>query len=248
MAKCRWRSAIRPGQVLRTSAVRHKLSTFAEIKARQPSRCHKPKAAAAQRGEAEDDELARHLAWSDAPLMAVRDLRPQPRPSCAPSPSRAARLDRTVRIRAQAMATDKPMTFRSARHARGRWLQHGQDAGGAGLCGGWVGPGDIDVVDCTTASPRTRCSPMRPRLCPERRRRAFILDGDNSTGQGRHQPVRRAAVQGHPLGATGPRPVHGAVEQLRATPAARQVEGARLALQTTSGSVVPASSTVYERV
>ncbi len=69
-------------------------------------------------------------------------------------------------------------------------------------------------------------------LCPEGQAEKFIWDGDNTYG-GKYvvNPSGGLLSKGHPLGATGVAQCTELVWQLRGQADARQVEGAKVALQ-----------------
>jgi acetyl-CoA acetyltransferase len=77
----------------------------------------------------------------------------------------------------------------------------------------------------------------------------FVLDGDNTYGGGVvTNPSGGMLSMGHPLGATGFAQCTELVQQLRGTPEARQVQGARLALQRNLGLGGACVVTLYERI
>jgi len=159
-------------------------------------------------------------------------------------------LDRSVRIRAQAMTTDAPVTFEAqdmrevvgfsmARSA----AQKVYDAAGAG-------PEDMDVVelhDCFAQNELLTYEALG--LCPVGGAQKFVDDGDNTYG-GKvvTNPSGGLLSKGHPLGATGLAQCTELVQQLRGTADKRQVEGARLALQHNLGLGGACVVTMYEKV
>jgi acetyl-CoA acetyltransferase len=96
-----------------------------------------------------------------------------------------------------------------------------------------VGPDDIEVVelhDCFTPNELITYEALG--LCPEGGAESYIRDGRNSYG-GDHvtNPSGGLLSKGHPLGATGLAQCYELTHQLRGAAEARQVEGARFALQ-----------------
>jgi sterol carrier protein 2 len=96
-----------------------------------------------------------------------------------------------------------------------------------------VGPEDIDVCelhDCFTTNELLTYEALG--FTPQGTAEKFVWDGDNTYG-GRivTNPSGGLLSKGHPLGATGLAQCTELVEQLRGQCGARQVEGARLALQ-----------------
>ncbi len=159
-------------------------------------------------------------------------------------------LDMRVRIKAQAMTTDTPVTFeaRDMREvvgfsmAKAAARQVYEQAG--------VGPADIKVVelhDCFAQNELITYEALG--LCPEGGAEKFIIDGDNSYG-GKvvTNPSGGLLSKGHPLGATGLAQCFELTHQLRGTADKRQVEGARLALQHNLGLGGACVVTLYERV
>jgi acetyl-CoA acetyltransferase len=159
-------------------------------------------------------------------------------------------LSRGVRIRAQAMTTDTPATFESRDMrevvgfgmARAAAQQVYEQAG--------VGPADVDVVelhDCFAQNELISYEALG--LCPVGGAEKFVVDGDNTYGgQVVTNPSGGLLSKGHPLGATGLAQCTELVQQLRGTAEARQVEGARLALQHNLGLGGACVVTLYERV
>lgn len=157
-------------------------------------------------------------------------------------------LSAAVRIRAQAMTTDRPQTFEAhdmrevvgfgmARAAADRVYE---EAG--------IGPQDVDVVelhDCFAHNELITYEALG--LCPRGGAQKFVEDADNTYG-GRvvTNPSGGLLSKGHPLGATGLAQCTELVQQLRGTAGRRQVEGARIALQHNLGLGGACVVTLYE--
>ena len=169
---------------------------------------------------------------------------------CSEGFARKHGLHRGVRIRAQAMTTDRPITFEAhdmrevvgASMARATAQQVYEAAG--------VGPQDVDVVemhDCFAHNELISYEALG--LCPMGGAEKFVVDGDNTYG-GRvvTNPSGGLLSKGHPLGATGLAQCYELTHQLRGTADKRQVEGARLALQHNLGLGGACVVTLYERV
>lgn len=153
-----------------------------------------------------------------------------------------------VRIRAQAMTTDRPDSFAGDMTA----------AVGSGMArlaaervyeASGVAPGDVPVVelhDCFTINEVLSYEALG--LAPVGGAERLIEDGDNTYG-GRHvvNPSGGLLAKGHPLGATGLAQCFELVQQLRGTAGERQVEGARLGLQHNLGLGGACVVTLYER-
>ncbi|NDG41769.1 MAG: lipid-transfer protein [Betaproteobacteria bacterium] len=159
-------------------------------------------------------------------------------------------LDRSVRIRAQAMTTDGAATFgaRDMREVVG--FSMAKAAADQVYAAAGVGPQDLDVVelhDCFAHNELLSYEALG--LCPRGGAEKFVCDGDNSYGgQVVTNPSGGLLSKGHPLGATGLAQCTELVQQLRGTAAKRQVEGARLALQHNLGLGGACVVTLYERV
>jgi acetyl-CoA acyltransferase len=111
-----------------------------------------------------------------------------------------------------------------------------------------IGPDDIPVVelhDCFTANELITYEALG--LTPEGTAEKFVLEGDNTYG-GRvvTNPSGGLLSKGHPLGATGLAQCAELTWQLRGEAGARQVEGARTALQHNLGLGSACVVTVYE--
>ena len=153
-----------------------------------------------------------------------------------------------VKIIAQSMKTDFPSTF----EARDMMQLVGYDMTGAAAKDVYekagIGPQDIDVVelhDCFAHNELITYEGLG--LCPEGGAQKFIADGDNTYG-GRvvTNPSGGLLSKGHPLGATGLAQCYELTHQLRGTAEARQVEGARLALQHNLGLGGACVVTLYQ--
>ncbi len=158
-------------------------------------------------------------------------------------------LDRSVRIRAQAMTTDTPATFgaRDMREVVG--FSMAKEAARQVYEQAGVGPQDVDVVelhDCFAQNELISYEALG--LCPEGGAEQFVMDGDNSYG-GKFvtNPSGGLLSKGHPLGATGLAQCTELVQQLRSQAGARQVQDARLALQHNLGLGGACVVTLYEK-
>jgi len=156
-------------------------------------------------------------------------------------------LTRGVRIAGQAMSTDREDAFDSALDLVGTGIT--RRAARAAFEQAGVGPQDVDVVelhDCFTTNEVFNYEALG--LCGEGEASRFIADGDNTYG-GRFvvNPSGGLMSKGHPLGATGLAQCTELVQQLRGEAGARQVEGARVALQHNIGMGSAGVVTVYVR-
>jgi sterol carrier protein 2 len=142
-------------------------------------------------------------------------------------------LKTDVYIAAQAMTTDRASTFDSGDMMRVVGYEMSAEAAARVYAQSGIGPDQLDVVelhDCFAHNELITYEALG--LCPEGGAAKFISDGDNTYG-GKvvTNPSGGLLSKGHPLGATGLAQCYELTHQLRATAGARQVEGARVALQ-----------------
>ena len=158
-------------------------------------------------------------------------------------------LDRTVRIRAQAMTTDRPPTFEAQDMREVVGFSMARAAANKVYEAAGIGPGEVDVVelhDCFAQNELLTYEAIG--LCPDGGAQKFVDDGDNTYGgQVVTNPSGGLLSKGHPLGATGLAQCTELVQQLRGTADRRQVEGARLALQHNLGLGGACVVTMYEK-
>ena len=159
-------------------------------------------------------------------------------------------LRQDVVIRAQSMTTDTPSTFEAGNMMQLVGADMTRAAARQVYEAAGVAPGDLDVVelhDCFAHNELITYEGLA--LCGEGEAERFILDGDNSYG-GKvvTNPSGGLLSKGHPLGATGLAQCYELTQQLRGEADARQVEGARLALQHNLGLGGACVVTLYERV
>jgi acetyl-CoA acetyltransferase len=169
---------------------------------------------------------------------------------CSEGFARRHGLDMRVVIAAQAMTTDRNSSFdeRDMRKVVGYDMT--RDGAAKVYEAAGIGPEDIDVVelhDCFTANELITYEGLG--LTPEGTAEKFILDGDNTYG-GRvvTNPSGGLLSKGHPLGATGLAQCTELVWHLRGQAGARQVEGARVALQHNLGLGGACVVTLYQAV
>ena len=159
-------------------------------------------------------------------------------------------LDQRVRIKAQAMTTDKPVTFEARDMREVVGFSMARDAAQQVYEAAGIGPQDIDVVelhDCFAQNELLSYEALG--LCPVGGAEKFVNDGDNTYG-GKvvTNPSGGLLSKGHPLGATGLAQCFELTHQLRGTAEQRQVDGARLALQHNLGLGGACVVTLYEKV
>jgi sterol carrier protein 2 len=153
----------------------------------------------------------------------------------------------TVHIAAQAMTTDTPSTFTSHDMMRVVGVDMARAAAWATYDKAGIGPDDIDVVelhDCFAQNELLTYEALG--LCAEGEAERFVEAGDNTYG-GKvvTNPSGGLLSKGHPLGATGLAQCYELTQQLRGRADARQVEGARIALQHNLGLGGACVTTLY---
>jgi len=230
-----------------------KLSTFAKIRAKASRHAANNPLALFRTVVSEEDVMNAPVMW---PGVMTRLMACPPTCGaaaailCSPDFAKAHGLDTRVRIRAQAMTTDRASAFeaRDMREVVGFGMA--REAASQVYEAAGIGPRDLDVVelhDCFAHNELITYEALG--LCPPGGAEQFVCDGDNSYG-GRivTNPSGGLLSKGHPLGATGLAQCTELVQQLRGTADKRQVEGARLALQHNLGLGGACVVTLYERV
>ena len=152
---------------------------------------------------------------------------------CSADFAKAHGLDTRVVIAAQAMTSDVPGTFDEGDMMRVVGFDMARRAAEQVFEQAGIGPSEVDVVelhDCFTANELITYEALG--LTPPGTAERFVVEGDNTYG-GRvvTNPSGGLLSKGHPLGATGLAQCTELVWHLRGTAGARQVEGARVALQ-----------------
>jgi acetyl-CoA acetyltransferase len=158
-------------------------------------------------------------------------------------------LRKDVRIAAQAMTTDTPSTFRAGDMMQVVGFDMTRAAANKVYEAAGIGPRDLDVVelhDCFAHNELITYEGLG--LCPDGGAERFIDDGDNTFGgKTVTNPSGGLLSKGHPLGATGLAQCYELTHQLRGSAEARQVDGARVALQHNLGLGGACVVTLYER-
>jgi len=229
-----------------------KLSTFAEVRAKASRHAMNNPLALFRTELSVDDVMASPEIW---PGVMTRLM------ACPPTCGAAAAvlcseefakrrgISTAVRIRAQAMTTDRPSTFDTNDMRDVVGYDMARQAAAKVYAAAGVGHNDIDVVelhDCFAQNELITYEALG--LCEEGGAERFILDGDNTYG-GKvvTNPSGGLLSKGHPLGATGLAQCYELTLQLRGAAERRQVEGARLALQHNLGLGGACVVTLYER-
>jgi acetyl-CoA acetyltransferase len=230
-----------------------KLSTFAKIRAKASRHAANNPLALFKKVVTEQEVLDSPVMW---PGVMTRLM------ACPPTCGAAAaivcsaafadrhNLNKSVRIRAQAMTTDFASTFEAHDMRKVVGVEMTRAAAREVYEQAGVGPQDVQVVelhDCFAHNELLSYEALD--LCPDGGGEKFVLDGDNTYG-GRYvtNPSGGLLSKGHPLGATGLAQCSELVEQLRGHADQRQVKGARLALQHNLGLGGACVVTLYEAV
>ena len=230
-----------------------KLSTFANIRAKASRHAANNPLALFRQVLSEEDVLNAPVMW---PGVMTRLM------ACPPTCGGAAAivcsdafaqrhgLDRSVRIRAQAMTTDFASTFEAHDMRQVVGLDMTREAARQVYEAAGIGPQDVQVVelhDCFAHNELITYEGLG--LCLDGGAEEFVLAGDNTYG-GKFvtNPSGGLLSKGHPLGATGLAQCTELVQQLRGNADKRQVTGARLALQHNLGLGGACVVTLYERV
>jgi acetyl-CoA acetyltransferase len=158
-------------------------------------------------------------------------------------------ISNPVFIAGQAMTTDYISTFESGRMMNAIGYDMAKACAKKVYEQASLGPEDVQVVelhDCFTANELLTYEAIG--LCPEGGAEKFIWDGDNTYG-GKFvtNPSGGLLSKGHPLGATGCAQATELVWHLRGQAEARQVEGAKVALQHNLGLGGACVMTMYRR-
>ncbi len=228
-----------------------KLETFAKIRAKASRHAVNNPLALFRKEVTEADVMAAPVMWEGVMTRLM---------ACPPTCGAAATilvsedfakrhgLRTDVFIAAQAMTTDTASTF----EARDMMQLVGFDMTAAAAKqvyeAAGIGPKDIDVIelhDCFAHNELITYEGLG--LCPLGGAEQFILAGDNTYGgQVVTNPSGGLLSKGHPLGATGLAQCYELTQQLRGNADARQVNGAKNALQHNLGLGGACVVTLYQ--
>jgi len=228
------------------------LATFAKIRAKASRHATRNPLALFRRELSAEDVLADVPVW---PGVMTRLM------ACAPTCGAAAAvlvseryarehgLDTRVQLLGQALTTDSSKTFEAGDMRELIGFSMARTAAQRVYEQTGIGPEDVDVVelhDCFAHNELLSYEALG--LCPEGGAEKFVEDGDNTYG-GRYvtNPSGGLLSKGHPLGATGLAQCYELTRQLRGSAEARQVDGARVALQHNLGLGGACVVTMYRR-
>jgi sterol carrier protein 2 len=228
------------------------LTSFAKVRAKASRHAAKNPLAVFRKEVSADDVMNDQVIW---PGVMTRLM------ACPPTCGGAAAvlvsekfaskhgLRKDVRIAAQAMTTDTPSTFQAGDMMQVVGFDMTRAAANKVYEAAGIGPDDLDVVelhDCFAHNELITYEALG--LCPDGGAERFIDDGNNSYGgKTVTNPSGGLLSKGHPLGATGLAQCFELTHQLRGSAEARQVDGARLALQHNLGLGGACVVTLYER-
>ncbi len=227
------------------------LSDFAAIRAKASRHAANNPLALFNKEISPDDVLAAPMMWEGVMTRLM---------ACPPTCGGAAAIlcseafatkhgiNSSVTIAAQAMTTDYSSTFDA--HDMMQLVGYDMTAAAAQQVQESAGVDitDVDVIelhDCFAHNELITYEGLG--LCPEGGAQQFIADGDNTYG-GKYvtNPSGGLLSKGHPLGATGLAQCYELTHQLRGTAEARQVAGARTALQHNLGLGGACVVTLYQ--
>jgi hypothetical protein len=168
---------------------------------------------------------------------------------CSADFAKKHKLDASVVIAAQAMTTDPEATLEGHSMMRVIGFEMARNAAREVYERAGIGPQEVDVCelhDCFTTNELLTYEALG--LAPEGGGEKFVMDGDHTYGgQVVTNPSGGLLSKGHPLGATGLAQCAELTWQLRGQAQARQVEGARLALQHNLGLGGACVVTMYRK-
>jgi sterol carrier protein 2 len=228
------------------------LADFAKVRAKASRHAAKNPLSVFRNEMSEEDVLNAQVIW---PGVMTRPM------ACPPTCGAAAAvlvsrefanrhgLAPKVRIAAQAMTTDTPLSLGSRDMMMLVGSEMTQRAANIVYDEAGVGPDDIGVAelhDCFAHNEVITYEALG--FCPEGGAQKFIADGDNTYG-GKvvTNPSGGLLSKGHPLGATGLAQCYELSHQLRGTAEHRQVEGVQHALQHNLGLGGACVVTLYEK-
>jgi acetyl-CoA acetyltransferase len=229
------------------------MSTFAKIRAKASRHAANNPLALFRKEVSEEEVMNSPVMW---PGVMTRLMACPPTCGaaaailCSPAFAKRHGLQNQVRIRAQAMTTDRPVALEARDMREVVGFSMARDAAQQVYESAGVGPADVDVVELHDCFAHTELISYEALgLCPMGGAEKFVIDGDNTYG-GKvvTNPSGGLLSKGHPLGATGLAQCTELVQQLRGTAGKRQVEGAKLALQHNLGLGGACVVTLYERI
>lgn len=229
------------------------LEDFAKVRSKASLHASRNPLAVFRKVMTPEDVLGEQLIW---PGVMTRPMACPPTCGaaaailCSPDFAKKHGLAPQVRIAAQSMTTDRPVTLESKDMIELVGRDMAVRAASAVYEVSGVGPDEIRVAelhDCFAHNEVITYESLG--FCPEGGAQKFIADGDNTYG-GKvvTNPSGGLLSKGHPLGATGLAQCFELTHQLRGTAGDRQVDGVRHALQHNLGLGGACVVTMYEKV
>ncbi|MEH6567764.1 MAG: lipid-transfer protein [Halioglobus sp.] len=156
---------------------------------------------------------------------------------CTPEFARSHGIRNDVRLAGRGWCSDRREYFNSGNVLDVMFQSLSREAANNAYEDAGIGPEDVDVIelhDCFATNELATYVALG--LCKEEELNEFVASGQNTYG-GRCvvNPSGGLLAKGHPLGATGLAQLAELTWQLRGEGGARQVEGARIALQHNGG-------------
>lgn len=229
-----------------------KMETFAKIRAKASRHAANNPLAMFRKVVSVEDVMNEQLIWSGVMTRSM---------ACPPTCGAAAAilvserfakqhgLRTDVVISAQAMTTDTPSTFEQHDMIQLVGFDMAQAAARQVYEQAGIGPQDIDVCelhDCFAHNELLSYEALG--FCEIGQAERFVETGANTYGgQIVTNPSGGLLSKGHPLGATGLAQCYELTHQLRGTADARQVDGARIALQHNLGLGGACVVTLYQK-
>ncbi|CAG4918875.1 lipid-transfer protein [Paraburkholderia gardini] len=229
-----------------------KMETFAKIRAKASRHAANNPLAIFRKIVSAEDVMADPVVW---PGVMTRLMACPPTCGaaaaiiCSEAFAKKHNIRTDVQILAQSMTTDSPATLGERSMIELVGFSMAREAARQVYEKAGVGPSDIKVVelhDCFAHNELVTYESLG--FCPVGGAEKFVNDGDNTYG-GKvvTNPSGGLLSKGHPLGATGLAQCYELTNQLRGTADARQVDGAKLALQHNLGLGGACVVTLYGR-
>jgi acetyl-CoA acetyltransferase len=229
-----------------------KMETFAKIRAKASRHAANNPLAIFRKVVSAEDVMADPVVW---PGVMTRLMACPPTCGaaaaiiCSEAFAKKHNIRTDVQILAQSMTTDSPATFEERSAIQLVGFDMAREAARQVYEKAGVGPSDIKVCelhDCFAHNELVTYESLG--FCPVGGAEKFVDDGDNTYG-GKvvTNPSGGLLSKGHPLGATGLAQCYELTHQLRGTAEARQVDGAKLALQHNLGLGGACVVTLYGR-
>ncbi|QBY55379.1 lipid-transfer protein [Cupriavidus oxalaticus] len=229
-----------------------KMETFAKIRAKASRHAANNPLAVFRNVVTAEDVMAEKVMW---PGVMTRSMACPPTCGaaaaiiCSEAFAKKHNIRSDVRILAQSMTTDSPVTFEKGSMIEVVGFSMAQEAARQVYEQAGVGPSDIKVAelhDCFAHNELLTYESLG--FAPVGGAEKFVMDCDNTYG-GKvvTNPSGGLLSKGHPLGATGLAQCYELTRQIRGTAGGTQVDGVNLALQHNLGLGGACVVTLYGR-